>query len=213
MGGFDWGRHWAEHDENEAASRFALFMADRLDGFLDWRRVSSFADFGCGPATMMLALARRHPETVFHGYDSSGTIIAKDTARAAEAGLRNVAFGRAVLPDIDAGRGFDVITCLSSLHYVERIEEAIRNLFRAVRGGGLLLLNYPNTYTHHMYRRDVKQDDEETRTRFTLVLNGRNLVTQRTIQRVTGVRPRRFHSAIRGNIYVTLHKPWPRRRL
>lgn len=189
-------------------------MADRLDGFLDWAKLPSFADFGCGPATMLLTLAERHPETGFHGYDSSYTVLTKNTARAAEVGLSNVAFGQATLPDIDPSRSFDVVTCLSTLHYVEPIEEAIRNLFSAVRGCGWLLLNYPNTYTHHMYKRDVRQDDEEMKARFKLVLNKKNLVTQGTIREATGVTPRSFHSAISGNIYVTLHKPWlPRSRL
>lgn len=207
MSGFDWHRYWAEHDENETAARFALKMADRLDEFLDWSRVSSFADCGCGPATMMLVLAQRHPETRFHGFDTSDTVLAKNRVKAGEAELGNVAFEQATLPDVDAGRSFEAVTCFSSLHYVERIEEAIGSLFNVVEEGGWLLFNYPNIYTHWMYRRDVKPGDEETRSRFRLVLDRRNLTTQRAIQRLTGVHPRKFHSAIRGNIYVALRKP------
>jgi ubiquinone/menaquinone biosynthesis C-methylase UbiE len=207
MSGFDWRRHWAEHDENETAARFALKMADRLDEFLDWNGVSSFADYGCDPATMTLALAQRHPETSFYGFDFSDTLLAKNRVKAGDAELGNVAFEQATLPDIDVGRGFEAVTCFSSLHYVERIEEAIRSLFNVVKEGGWLLFNYPNIYTHWMYRRDIRQDDEEMKNRFRLVLNRRNIMTQRTIQRVTGVCPRKFHSAIRGNIYVALRKP------
>ena len=206
-GGFDWRRYWAEHDENETAARFALKMADRLDEFLDWGRVSSFADYGCGPATMMLALAQRHPETAFYGFDTSDTVLAKNRAKARDVGLGNAAFEQATLPNIDASRSFVAVTCFSSLHYVERIEGAIVSLFNVVEEGGWLLFNYPNTYTNWMYRRDVKPGDEETRSRFRLVLDGRNLTTQRAIQRLTGVHPRKFHSAIRGNIYVALRKP------
>jgi hypothetical protein len=98
------------------------------------------------------------------------------------------------------------VTCLSTLHYVEQIEEAVSNLFSVVEEGGYLLFNYPNLYTHWMYKRDAEKGDDEMRRRFALVLSGRNLITQRTIQALTGVRPRRFHAVIRGNIYVSLQK-------
>jgi SAM-dependent methyltransferase len=207
MCGFDWRRYWIEHDENEGAAKFALSFADKLDETLDWKRVSSFADFGCGPATMLLALAERHPETSFHGFDASEPVLAKGRLKARNVGLGNIVFGSATLPNIDVENRFDVVTCLSTLHYVEPIEEAICNLFKVVEDGGHLLFNYPNIYTQWMYLRDVKQDDDEMRRRFTLVLNGSNIITQKTIQKVTGVKPRKLHSAIRGNIYVALHKP------
>jgi len=207
MSSFDWRRYWAEHDESETAARFALKMADTLDELLDWNELSSFADYGCGPATTMLALAQRHPETSFYGFDFSDTVLAKNRVKAGDAELGNVTFEQAALPDIDISRSFGAVTCFSSLHYVERIEEAIRSLFNVVEEGGWLLFNYPNIYTHWMYGRDVKKDDEEMKARFSLILDMRNIVTQRTIRSITGVKPRRFHSAIRGNIYIALRKP------
>jgi len=207
MIGLDWRRYWTEHDENEGAAKFAQFMAGKLEELLDWKSVSSFADFGCGPATMVFALAERHPETSLHGFDISETVLAKNRVRARDAKLGNVAFSQATLPNIDVAGGFDLVTCLSTLHYVEQIEEAIRNLYTIVKEGGCLVLNYPNIYTHWMYRRDVKQGDGEMRRRFTLVLNRRNTLTQKTIQKITGVKPKKIHSVIRGNIYIALHKP------
>jgi trans-aconitate methyltransferase len=182
-------------------------MAGKLEEFFDWKRVSSFADFGCGPATMILALAERHPETGFHGFDVSEPVLAKNRVRARDAKLSNVIFSQATLPDINTAEGFDIVTCLSTIHYVERVEEAVHNLYMIVNEGGCLVLNYPNIYTHWMYRRDVKQDDEGMKRRFTLVLNKRNMLTQKTIQKITGVKPKKIHSAIRGNIYIALHKP------
>jgi len=207
MGGFDWGRYWAEHDENEGAANFALFMADKLDELFDWRRVSSFADFGCGPATMLFALAERHLGTSFHGFDVSEPVLANNRARARDARLDSVSFSHAALPRIDVAGGFDLVTCLSTLHYVEEIAEAVRSLYSIVREGGCLIFNYPNIYTHWMYRRDVKRDDEEMSRRFALILNRRNILTQKTIRRITGVKPVKIHSAIRGNIYVSLRRP------
>ena len=159
---------------------------------------------------MILALAERHPETSFHGFDVSEPVLAKNRVRARDAKLDNVVFSQATLPNIVAG-GFDLVTCLSTLHYVERVEEAVRNLYMIVKEGGCLVFNYPNIYTHWMYRRDVKQDDEEMSRRFALVLNRRNMLTQRTIQKITGVKPKKIHSAIRGNIYIALHKPKSKR--
>ena len=207
MSGFDWRRYWTEHDENEGAAKFARFMADKLDELFDWKRVSSFADFGCGPATMMLALAERHPETRFQGFDVSEPVLARNRVRARDAKLGNAVFSQATLPDIDVAGGFDLITCLSTLHYVERVEEAVHSLYMIVGEGGCLIFNYPNIYTHWMYRRDVKQDDEEMSRRFTLVLNRRNMLTQKIIWKITGVKPKKIHSAIRGNVYIALYKP------
>jgi len=122
ISGFYWQRHWAEHDENEAA-KFALSIAEKLDTFIKWVRVSSFADFGCGPATMMLALAEWHPETSFHGFDASERVLSKGRLTAEEAKLGNVKFRRTSLPNIETTESYGVVTCLSTLHYVERIEE------------------------------------------------------------------------------------------
>jgi len=212
MIGLDWRRYWTEHDENEGAAKFAQFMADKLDELFDWRRVSSFADFGCGPATMILVLAERHPETSFHGFDVSEPVLARNRVRARDAKLGNVDFSQATLPNIDVAGGFDLVTCLSTLHYVERVEEAIHSLYMIVKEGGCLIFNYPNIYTHWMYRRDVKKDDEEMTRRFTLVLNRRNMLTQKTIQKITGAKPKKIHSAIRSNIYIALHKPKLKRK-
>jgi 2-polyprenyl-3-methyl-5-hydroxy-6-metoxy-1,4-benzoquinol methylase len=206
MSGFDWHRYWAEHEENQVAAKFALGMAEKLDSFIRWDRVSSFADYGCGPATMLLALAQRHPETCFHGFDVSEPVLSRNRLKAEEAKLSNTTFRPASLPSIEMAESYDVVTCLSTLHYVEHIEEAVRNLFGVVEEGGCLLFNYPNLYTHWMYKRDAEKGGDEMRRRFALVLSGRNLITQRTIQVLTGVRPRRFHAVIRGNIYVSLQK-------
>ncbi|OGD45567.1 hypothetical protein A3K69_08410 [Candidatus Bathyarchaeota archaeon RBG_16_57_9] len=43
------------------------------------------------------------------------------------------------------------------------IKWVIRSLFRVVEDGGFLLFIYPDVYTHRMYNRDVKPDEDEMR--------------------------------------------------
>jgi len=42
--------------------------------------------------------------------------------------------------------------------------------------------------------------------RFALVLAGENLLSLRKIQEILGVKPQRFYSSIKSNVYVIIHK-------
>ena len=181
-------------------------MADRFIPLFDSFTVSTFADFGCGPASMILKLAEAYPDTVFYGYDLSEAVIQKNTMKAREQGLDNIFFEKENLPYPETRTSFDVISCFSTLHYLEAIEVAIVNLFSLVNPGGYLVFNYPNIYTRKMYQRDLSPDDHVMRTRFKTLLAGHNLLTQKRITELLGATSSKFYSKIRGNIYLIIRK-------
>ncbi len=206
MSRFDWDRHWELKEEPEGARIFAVKMADMIADFIEKRKVRTVADYGCGPATLLFNLAERFPAISFYGLDVAESIVRKNKEKAAKLGTTNLRFEQDRLPCPSAGGAYDLVTCFATLHYVREIEGAIRGLFKLVNRGGHLIFNYPNAYTQRAYQRDVKPDDEYTKRRFALVLAGENLLSMKKIKDVLGVRPRRFYSSVRSNVYVSVQR-------
>jgi trans-aconitate methyltransferase len=206
MVAFNWDRHWKEEEEPEGARQFALRFAEMLAGFMEGNRIESVADYGCGPATTLFALARRFPEVSFHGFDAAASIISKNREKARLESAENISFDLDSLPHPQTGLRFDLITCLSTLHYVEEVEGALKALYGLLNPGGSMIFNYPSRYTRWAKIREITPDDEENRRRFATLLAGRNLTSQRRIGEILGVRPRRFYSSKRHNVYALVRK-------
>ena len=206
MSSMDWDKHWETNEEPEGARDFAEKMADRLREFMRGKGIESVADYGCGPATTLFRLAEHFMDIDFYGYDIAASIIQKNTEKARELGLMNLSFAQDRLPYPINTKAFDLVTCFSTLHYVEEIERAIKRLFERVNTSGYLIFNYPNTYTRKAYQEDIQTDDECMKRRFALLLAGRNLVSQRRIREILGARPEKFYSSIKSNIYVLVRK-------
>ena len=202
----DWDKHWETNEEPEGARDFAEKMADRLREFMRGKGIGSVADYGCGHATTLFRLADHFTDIDFYGYDMTASIIQKNTEKARELGLMNLSFVQDSLPNPRKTKTFDLVTCFSTLHYVEEIERAIKRLFEQVNPGGYLIFNYPNTYTRKTYQEDIQPDDEYMKRRFALLLAGRNLISQRRIRKILGARPKKFYSSIESNIYVLVRK-------
>lgn len=206
MSSLDWDEHWETEKEPEKAREFAEKMAERLRLFMKGKQFESVADFGCGPATTLFALARTFPHIDFHGFDVADSIIGKNIEKAREIGLKNLFFDLDSLPDLKTSKKFDLVTCFSTLHYIERIELAIQGLYELVNAKGYLIFNYPNIHTKTTYLNDIKPDDEYMKRRFALLLAGKNLISQRRIAEILSHRPKKFYSSIKSNIYVMIHK-------
>ncbi len=170
------------------------------------RSIQTVGEYGCGSGTFLFELANLFPERLFFGYDISEAIIKKNRRIADTKHIENLIFEVDTLPYPSEKRKFNLLTCFSTLHYVEEIEVAIANMFRMVKPRGYLIFNYPNTYTKSQYQKDIKLDDETMRKRFSLVLAGKNLLSNRKIRDVLGVAPRKFYSSMKGNIYVSIFK-------
>lgn len=206
MASFNWDSYWAHKDESRSAQEFAVKLAKMLRCFIEDETIWRIADYGCGPATTLFALAAALPDVSFYGYDVAGSVVEKNTSKARSLGLRNLFFRQDRLPNPKNVEKFGLVTCFSTLHYTEDIEQALRDLYGLVEGGGYLIFNYPNRYTRKMYVREIKPGDEEMRRRFSLVLEGRNLLSVKAIEGILGVRPLRFYSSRRSNPYVVARK-------
>lgn len=157
-------------------------MAGLADRFLDRTEPGDVADFGCGPASVLFDLAKRHPEIGFHGFDAAETVVAANIEGAAEEGIENLFFAVDSLPDVDTTRRFDVVYCMAVLYFVADAEAALDALFDRVRPGGHLVVSYPNRVTREVSR----EFDEEKREAFSLVYEGENLLTAEDVERVLG---------------------------
>jgi SAM-dependent methyltransferase len=207
MAPIDWNEHWALHREPEGATQFAVEMAERVGRFIDERDVRDAADFGCGHATTLFELAGMYPSIDFFGFDIAESVIRENRERAEEGGHGNLFFEMDNLPTPKTLRRFDLVLCFSTLHYIRDIEEAIRSLFRLVNPGGHLIFNYPNVYSKKAKEKETLPDDGYSRRRFSFLLSGENMTSQRKIRRILGVYPRRFYSSKIFNVYVKVRKP------
>ena len=168
-------------------------MARRIMRFirskgLDVRYV---ADFGCGPAVTLFALARQMPGCRFDGLDVSEKVLSLNHRRMRKEGLRNLRFLHAELPGPQTESEYDVVTCIATLHYVKDVRKALRGLYRMVKPGGYLIFNYPNRVQQAATRREAREDPV-VRRRFALVLSGVNLLSQDAIADTLHQRPRSF---------------------
>lgn len=207
MASIDWNEHWTLNDESKGATEFAVEMADRLGRFIDERDIDNVADLGCGPATTLFELAGMYPRIDFYGFDIAESVIRKNKEKAEKDGLRNIFFETDELPDTRTLLRFDLVICFSTLHYMKDIGIALRSLFELVNPCGHLIFNYPSIHTKRSYEKDIQQGDKCMKKRFSILLSGDNVTSQREINRLLGVRPRKFYSSKIFNIYVRVRKP------
>lgn len=202
----DWNSYWKEADDvdRERATPSSHHVRALLADFFEAKGVpDSFADVGCGPGVVTFDVARRHPEVAVVGYDAAESVLAENRERAAEEGLGNVRFERAVLPEFDPGRRFEAVLCYGTLSYVADSEPALRALYGAVAPGGHLVLGYTNRlYRAHVRRRlaDLREtppgerdvDPERFARRWSLVLAGESTLSYDRIGDALGTHPRSF---------------------
>ena len=206
MSTLDWNKHWEVAGESREAREFAVKTADMISVFMQDRRIDSIADYGCGPATMLFALAERFPRTEFWGFDVAASAIEKNSEKASRLGLKHLHFEQDELPSPRKDRMYDLVTCFATLHYIREIEGAVKNLLGIVNPKGYLIFNYPNILTRAAYRKDIRPHDIVMKKRFALVLAGENLLSLDRISIVLGIRPRKFYSSAKANIYVLIRK-------
>jgi len=192
----DWDLFWKEQDASENMIEGGKNMARRIGLFIDKYDIKTVADFGCGPGITLFILADKYPELNFTGYDPSVSAIKQNRLKAKKLGISNIRFDSEMLPDIKTIDKFDLIYCIATLHYVENIKGAIKNLYEHVNDSGFLIFNYPNRFSLFAYRDWIKPDDLENKKRFSLILNERNLLTLEDIKKVLNKKPKNFWKAV-----------------
>ena len=131
-------------DDDEQAQAYAnADFAAPHEAFVD-RFVEAFShpaglclDIGCGPADVVMRMARRCPALVIDGVDGAEAMLAIGRQRIAAAGLQNrVRLYKAFLPDDALPRtGVDLISSNSILHHLHDPQALWRTVRRAARPG------------------------------------------------------------------------------
>jgi len=192
----DWDLFWKQETASECMVKGGKNMARRIGLFIDKYGIRKIADFGCGPAITLFILAEKYHEVSFIGFDPSIPAIAQNRMRVEKMGISNMRFECEMLPDIKTTEKFDLVFCIATLHYVEDIRSAIRNLHARVGDGGFLIFNYPNRFSLHAYRKQIRPDDCDGQRRFLLILNEKNLLTLEDIRKILGRQPMNFWKAV-----------------
>ena len=109
-----------------------------LEGFVELVGAGTIADVGCGPGHVTRFLAVRHPDVV--GIDLSSGMIAIARERAPELAF---AVGSVLQLPVEDGAWAGAVALYSIIHLTaEERATACRELARAVRSGGWLLVSF-----------------------------------------------------------------------
>jgi 2-polyprenyl-3-methyl-5-hydroxy-6-metoxy-1,4-benzoquinol methylase len=112
----------------------AAGLPDRL------RSGAEVADFGCGSGHAVNVMAQAFPASRFTGVDFSEEGLAVGSAEADRLGLTNATFERHDLADMDVTEAYDVITAFDAIHDQAQPDRVLRNIYRALRPGGVFLM-------------------------------------------------------------------------
>lgn len=97
-------------------------------------------DVGCGAGRAMIELASRFPNSRFTGYDFSTEAIAAANTEAARRRLANVRFDVKDAAKLDEQHRYDLITAFDAIHDQARPDIVLANIRRALRPGGVFLM-------------------------------------------------------------------------
>ena len=109
-------------------------MPERLDAGI------TAADVGCGAGGALLIMAKRYPNSAFHGYDISTYALARAEEKKAEAQLENVTFHNAREEPLPSDHSMQLITTFDCIHDMTHPLEMVRSLHRALAPDGTWLL-------------------------------------------------------------------------
>ncbi len=97
-------------------------------------------DAGCARGQALLAMARRYPSSRFIGYDLGSDAIEHAAHSAQAEGLANVHFAVRDLAGLDEVGCYDLITSFDAVHDQQDPQDLLRRLHRALRPGGIYLM-------------------------------------------------------------------------
>ena len=109
-------------------------IVDRLE------RGGAIADLGCGGGNLVIALARRFPQSKVVGFEVSDTALAVARKRLAAAKLPNASVVDARETPMGAAGPFDLVTTYDVLHDAPKPEQLVEEAAAALAPGGVWLL-------------------------------------------------------------------------
>jgi cyclopropane fatty-acyl-phospholipid synthase-like methyltransferase len=87
-----------------------------------------------------MLLAERYPNSRFTGYDFSDEAIRRAGDEAARKGLANLHFAVVDAAQFNEARRYDLICTFDAIHDQARPDVVLRNIYRALRNGGVYLM-------------------------------------------------------------------------
>jgi len=104
-------------------------------------RGAEVLDAGCGRGAAALWLARRYPGARVSGIDADAAEVKRCRQEAADRGIPNARFAVGRLEDLADDRRYDFIYSIAVLEYIDRPADTLARFHRALRPGGILLLD------------------------------------------------------------------------
>ena len=109
-------------------------LSERLEAGVD------VLDAGCGRGQALIAMAREYPNSRFVGLDLCADAIAHAQGGVEASGLDNIRFETRDLSTYDEVDRFDFITSFDAIHDQKDPQDLLRRLHRALRPGGVYLV-------------------------------------------------------------------------
>lgn len=104
------------------------------------REGADVADFGCDSGHAINVMAQAFPASRFTGVDFSDESLSVGAQEARRLGLRNATFEPHDLAEMDVTEAYDVITAFDAIHDQAHPDRVLRNIYRALRPGGVFLM-------------------------------------------------------------------------
>lgn len=141
------------------------FILNELAKLKDWH---SLADFGCGNALLIYSIYEKYnnPTRSFHGVDVSNEQIEKNLSL-----FPGVSFECADFATTAIDKQFDVITCAEVLEHIPDYKQAIKNIAKALKPGGVCIITVPKGeifpteqvfgHLRHFFKKDLIKDFDD----------------------------------------------------
>lgn len=108
-----------------------------MEGVLEkLEKGAKVADVGAGAAVALVTMAKKFPNSEFHGYDNSHHALTRAKANVHEGGVSNVFIHNADEESLPADHSFDFATCLDCLHDMTHPERAAAAIYSALKPDG-----------------------------------------------------------------------------